>query len=69
MKKNQLRNRGKMMKNIFILHSLNGDTLNMWGMDVKEKFDDVYMPEFPIRAESRYEKFKEILFNYLEMVY
>ena len=55
MKKNQLRNRGKMMKNIFILHSLNGDTLNMWGIDVKEKFDDVYMPEFPIRAESRYE--------------
>lgn len=51
--------------NIFILHSLNGDTLNMWGQDVKSVFGakevDVYMPEFPIRAESKYEKFKEIL--------
>ncbi len=54
------------MRNIFVLHSLNGDTLNMWGMDVKEKFKDVYMPEFPIRAESRYEMFREILGNYLE---
>lgn len=56
------------MKNIFILHSLNGDTLKIWGMDVKETFKDidVYMPEFPIRAESRYVKFKEILGNYLE---
>ena len=25
-------------KNIFILHSLNGDTLKMWGQDVKETF-------------------------------
>lgn len=56
------------MKNIFILHSLNGDTLNMWGKGVKEIFNDidVYLPEFPIRAESRYEKFEEILSNYLE---
>lgn len=55
------------MKNIFILHSLNGDTLKMWGQDVKETFKeiDVYMPEFPIRAESRYEKFRNILENYL----
>lgn len=56
------------MKNIFILHSLNGDTLKMWGQDVKDTFNkiDDYMPEFPIRAESRYEKFKTILENYLE---
>ena len=56
------------MKNIFILHSLNGDTLKMWGNDVKDTFKetDVYMPEFPIRAESRYEKFKTILENYLK---
>ena len=26
-------------KNIFILHSLNGDTLKMWGQDVKETFE------------------------------
>lgn len=56
------------MKNIFILHSLNGDTLDMWGLDVKDNFKniDVYMPKFPIRAESRYEKFKDILEVYLK---
>ena len=57
------------MKNIFIIHSLNGDTLQFWGKDVKEKFEDklkVFMPHFPIRAESRYEKFDEILSKYLE---
>lgn len=56
-------------KNIFILHSLNGDTLKMWGQDVKETFGkqkiDVIMPEFPIRAESKFEKFDEILEKYL----
>jgi len=58
------------ISNIFILHSLNGDTLKMWGQDVKttfgEKEIDVYMPEFPIREESKYEKFKEILSFYLK---
>lgn len=56
------------MTNIFILHSLNGDTLKIWGEDISNSFKelDVYMPEFPIRAESRYEKFKEILVCYLE---
>ena len=29
------------MKNIFILHSLNGDTLNMWGMDIRTTFNDI----------------------------
>jgi len=57
------------MKNIFILHSLNGDTLKIWGQDIKEKFGEkeinVIMPEFPIRAESRYEKFKSILEYYI----
>lgn len=59
-----------MKKNIFILHSLNGDTLEMWGKDVKETFEEkgieVIMPEFPIRAESRYEKFRDILEIYYE---
>ena len=57
------------MKNIFIIHSLNGDTLEFWGKDVKQKFEDkldVYMPKFPIRAESKYEKFDEILSKYLQ---
>lgn len=56
--------------NIFILHSLNGDTLKMWGSDVKEVFGqkeiDVIMPEFPIRVESTYEKFEKILKFYLD---
>ena len=60
----------KEISNIFILHSLNGDTLQMWGKDVKEYFEskdiNVIMPQFPIRAESRYEKFKEILEFYLD---
>lgn len=57
------------VSNIFVLHSLNGDTLKMWGQDIKEKFGekeiDVIMPEFPIRSESRYEKFKKILEFYI----
>ena len=54
------------MKNIFIIHSLNGDTLEFWGQDVKQKFEgklNVFMPKFPMRAESRYEKFDEIFLN------
>ena len=55
--------------NIIILHSLNGDTIKTWGQDIKNKFENntinVYMPEFPIRENSSYEKFKEILDEYL----
>ena len=57
------------VSNIFILHSLNGDTLKMWGQDIKETFGqreiDVIMPEFPIRANSRYEGFKDVLEFYI----
>ena len=56
--------------NIFVLHSLNGDTIKYWGQDIKEVFGqkeiDVIMPEFPIRENSKYEKFDEILSFYLE---
>ncbi len=55
--------------NIFVLHSLNGDTLNYWGQDVKaystDKELDCFLPQFPIRADSSYEKFDEILSTYL----
>ena len=58
------------MNNIFILHSLNGDTIKIWGLDVKDKFEergiDVIMPEFPTRAESKYERFSAILTEYLD---
>lgn len=52
------------MKNIVVLHSLNGDTLEFWGKHLKEKFaseTEVVMPKFPIRAESSYLKFEEIM--------
>ena len=56
--------------NIFVLHSLNADTIKYWGQDIKEVFGqkevDVIMPEFPIRENSKYEKFDEILSFYLE---
>lgn len=42
------------MKNI-LLYSLNGDKLEFWGQDVKQKFEDklkIFMPKFPIRAEK-----------------
>ncbi len=55
--------------NVFVLHSTNGDTLHGWGQDVKEFLTnreiDCFMPEFPIRAESSFEKFDEILSTYL----
>lgn len=54
-----------MKKNVFVLHSLNGDTLKFWGKDVKEylktKGIETFSPDFPIRAESSYDKFNEIL--------
>ena len=57
------------MKNIFILHSLNGDTLEFWGKDIEATFKDtipVYLPQFPIRENSSFEKFDNILFGYLQ---
>ena len=59
----------KQLVNIFVLHSLNGDTLKFWGADIKQEFDktvEVYLPEFPIRAESAYQKFYEILSHYFD---
>ncbi len=56
--------------NLFVLHSLNADTIQFWGVDVKtriaENGTDVFMPEFPIRAESSFEAFEERLLPYLE---
>ncbi len=57
-------------RNIFIIHSLNGDTIKFWGNDVKEyalnKEIDFYMPLFPIREKSSYIEFDKILSTYLE---
>ena len=52
-------------ENIFILHSLNGDTINIWGRDIKEIFNkqniEVILPKFSIRENSSYENFEKIL--------
>ncbi len=60
----------KNKSNIFVLHSLNGDTISIWGQDIKENFNkqsvEVFLPEFPIRADSSYEKFRDILKVYLD---
>jgi predicted alpha/beta hydrolase family esterase len=59
-----------MKSNIFILHSLNGDTLETWGKELKEIFEakniEVNMSKFPIRDESTYEKFENILKSYID---
>lgn len=56
--------------NVFILHSLNGDTLQFWGQDVKEYLNNkgisTFLPEFPIREKSSYVKFDKILSKYLK---
>lgn len=56
--------------NIFILHSLNGDTLKFWAQEIKSQMENfnikVYCPEFPVRAESSFEKFDEILSGFLK---
>ncbi len=56
--------------NYFILHSLNADTVDFWGKNLKSELEaegkEVFMPLFPIRAESSYEKFEKILIEYLK---
>lgn len=55
--------------NIYILHSLNGDTIDIWGKDVRDDFRDkdieVITPGFPKRENSSYGKFDEVLSFYL----
>lgn len=58
-----------MKENLFLFHSLNADTLESWGKTLVSKFGDkieITIPKFPIRAESSYEKFEEIVLTYLK---
>ncbi len=68
--KQKVNSNSQYKSNIFVLHSLNGDTINIWGRDIKENFNkqgiEVVLPEFPIRADSSYNKFKEILKEYID---
>lgn len=56
--------------NIFVLHSLNGDTINTWGKEVESEFAGkgikVFLPEFPIRENSSFKEFDKILSSYIK---
>ena len=56
------------MKNAFIIHGFNGDTLYTFGPSLKkflESFDyNVIMPSFPIRKDASFNKWSNILDNY-----
>lgn len=53
------------MKNVFIIHSYNGDTEYSFAPSVeklcKENNIDYYFPKFPIRSEATYEGWENIL--------
>ncbi len=58
------------MKNVFIIHSYNGDTEYSFAPSVeklcKENDIDYYFPKFPIRSEATYESWENILNHYKE---
>lgn len=58
------------MKNIFLIHSLNGNTIDSFAGSVekfcKENNIDYYYPIFPIRAEASPESWESILDKYKE---
>ena len=58
------------MKNVFIIHSYNGDTAYSFAPSIKnlckENNIDYYFPEFPIRSEATYESWENILNDYKE---
>lgn len=58
------------MKNVFVIHSYNGDTEYSFAPSIKKLCEenniDYYFPKFPIRSEATYEKWEEILNEYKE---
>lgn len=58
------------MKNVFIIHSYNGDTEYSFApillLLCKDNNIDYYFPKFPIRNEATYEEWKKILNYYKE---
>lgn len=57
------------MTNIFIIHSYNGDTKESFGPYLVDKLTEiginVIFPSFPIKEEATYEKWSEIMDQYL----
>lgn len=58
------------MKNVFIIHSYNGDTEYSFAPSIekmcKENNINYYFPKFPIRSEATYESWENILNDYKE---
>lgn len=56
------------MKNVFIIHSYNGDTEYSFAPSIEKLCDEnkieYYFPKFPIRSEATYESWEETLNNY-----
>ena len=56
------------MKNVFIIHSYNGDTEYSFAPSIEklctENNIDYYFPKFPIRSEATYESWENILNDY-----
>ena len=58
------------MKNLFIIHSYNGDTKETFGPYIKEQAQKlgirVYFPDFPIKKEANYKSWSSIMDKYLK---
>ena len=58
------------MKNVFIIHSYNGDTEYSFAPSIenlcKENNIDYYFPKFPIREDATYESWEKIMDKYKE---
>lgn len=58
------------MKNVFIIHGYNGDTSQTFGPYVKSECEkrklQCFLPSFPARLEASFEKWSEIMDEYLE---
>ncbi len=53
------------MKNVFIIHSYNGDTKDSFASSIENLCNiQYYLPDFPIRSEAVYDKWEEILKQY-----
>ena len=64
------RNERDNTKNVFIIHSYNGDTEYSFAPSIEKLCKDnninYYFPKFPIRTEATYEKWEDILNSYKE---
>lgn len=59
------------MKNAFIIHGFNGDTIYTFGPYLRDELEkrgyNVIMPNFPIRSDAKYSVWASILDNYKKL--